>query len=192
MAYQMVQFHYRRAAKLDRGSKAPLIGLLYLDCAAGLPKNSAIQSSLLERFSSARFTFGDRAVVQSLSALLVEQKLCLNDQEVKQLIDAGLSNSTADGSMRGMINAVAMDYASVKMRSLPLALQYAQAAVTADPGNAALRVNLIQLYIQSNKVGDARREYIALANRQLSVRDKPDMNKLKTLFDAMDKNAEPH
>jgi hypothetical protein len=192
MAYQMVQFHYRRAAELDKGSKAPLMGLLYLDCAAGLPKNTTVKTSLLERFSSARFTFGDRAVVQSLSALLVENKLCLNDQEVKQLIEAGLSNTTADGSMRGMINAVAMDYASAKMRSLPIALQYAQAAVTADPGNVALHVNLIHLYIQSNKVGDARREYIALANRQLSVRDKPDMDKLKILFDAMEKNAEPH
>jgi len=189
MAYQMVQFHFKRAGELDKNSKAPLIGLLYLDCAAGLPKNAATQSSLRERFSSARFTFGDRAVVQSLSALLVEKRLCLDDQEVKALIEAGLANPTADGLMRGMLYAVAMDYAAAKMHSIPLALTYAQAAVGSDPGNVAFRVNLIHLYIQSNKVDEARREYITLASRQVPPRNKASLDELKNIFDAMGKNA---
>jgi hypothetical protein len=37
-AYQMVQFHFKRAAELNLDAKAPLVGLLYLDCLAGLPK----------------------------------------------------------------------------------------------------------------------------------------------------------
>ncbi|MEO8021001.1 tetratricopeptide repeat protein [Polaromonas sp.] len=192
VAYQMVQFYFKRAGELDTSSKAPLIGLLYLDCAAGLPQNAVIQSQLRERFSSARFSFGDRAVVHSLSALLVENRLCLDDQEVKKLIEAGLSNPLADGLMRGMINAVAMDYAAAKMRSIPLALTYAQAAVASDPGNVAFRVNLIHLYIQSNKFNEARREYMILASRSLSARDRPGVDGLKNLFDAMGKNANRH
>ena len=189
MAYQMVQYHYKRAGELDKNSKAPLLGLLYLDCAADLPKNAAIQSRLRERLATARFTFGDRAVVQSLSDLFVENRLCLEDGEVKALIDAGLSNPTADGSLRGMLYAVAMDYAAAKMHSTPLALAYAQAAVASDPGTVALRINLIHLYIRSGKVDEARQEYIRLTAGPIPSRDKPSLNELKNLFETIQKNA---
>lgn len=189
IAYQMVQFYYRRAAELDQSSKAPLIGLVYLDCATGVPQDAALRSSLLRRFSSTRFTFGDRSIVQSLSGLLVERRLCMDDHEVKELIDAALSNPSADGSMRGMIYAVAMDYAAAKMRSIPLALSYAQAAVASDPGSVALRVNLVHLFLQANRVDDARREYIILTEGFQSPRDKAALGDLKTLFDAMAKSA---
>jgi len=185
MAHHMVKFHYRLAGELDKNSKAPLIGLLYVDCAAGLPKNAATQASLRERFASTRFTFGDRAVVQSLSDLLVKGRLCLDDQEVKAMIEAGLSNPSADGSIRGMLYAVAMDYAIAKMHSTPLALTYAQAAVASDPGSVALRINLIHLLIQSNRIDDARAEYINLKNRNISSRDKPGADELKKLFDGL-------
>jgi protein O-mannosyl-transferase len=189
LAYQMVQFYYKRAAALDKSSKAPLIGLVYLDCAAGLRNEPAVRSTLLQRFSSEHFTFGDRAVIQSLSGLLVEGRLCMDDREVGELIKAALSNSSADGSIRGMINAVAMDYAAAKMHSIPLALTYAQAAVASDPGSVALRSNLIHLLLQANKVEDARREYMMLTESHHSARDKATLSGLKTLFDAIDKSA---
>lgn len=189
IAYQMIQYHYRRATKLDANSKAPLIGLLYLDCAASLPKNIATQAELRERFASARFTFGDRGVVQSLSGLLIENRLCLDDDDVKALIDAALSNPSANGPIRGMIYAVAMDHAAAKMHDTPLALTYAQAAVASDPGSVALRVNLIHLYIQSNQVAQAKQEYAGLMARKLPARDQASFNELKSLFETMEKNA---
>ena len=189
LAYHMVNFHLNRAGALDKNSKSPLIGLLYLNCAAGLPKDIAIQTSLRERFSSTRFSFADRAVVQSLSDLLLERRLCLDSQEVKQLIEAGLSNPSADGLMRGMIYAVAMDYAAAIAHSIPQALAYAQAAVANDPDNVAFRINLIHLYIQSSKADDAKREFNALANRHVSLRDKLSLDELKNIFEAMEKNA---
>ena len=113
----------------------------------------------------------------------------MDDEEVKAMIDAALSNPTADGSMRGMINAVGMDYAVAKMHSVPLALTYAQAAVASDPGSVALRSNLIHLLLQANKPGDARREYMMLVESPHPARDRPILNDLKTLFEAMGKSA---
>jgi len=189
MAYQMVQFYYRRAAEIDKAGKAPLVGLIYLDCATGARNDPALRSGLLKRFSSTPFTFGDRSVVQSLSSLLVEERLCMDDQEVKELIEAALSNPTADGSMRGMIYAVAMDHAAAKMHSMPLALRYARAAVASDPGSVALRANLIHLLLQANRVEDARREYIILTQSPRPARDEPVLSGLKTLFDSMGTSA---
>ncbi len=189
MAYQMVQFHYKLAAKLDQNSKSPLMGLLYLDCIAGVPKNREVTTQMLDRFASGRFTFGDRAVVQSLSELLVENRLCLDDPEVTALINAALSNPTADGPMRGMIYAVAMDHAAAKMHNTPLALAYARAAVASDPGSVALRVNLIHLYIQSSQVQEARKEYAGLVARKILAKNQASVNELKNLFETMEKNA---
>ena len=192
MAYQMVQFYYRRAAELDKTSKAPALGLVYLDCAAGVRKDPALRSDLLRRFSSTPFTHGDRSIVQSLSGLLVEKRLCMDDDEAMALIEAALSNPSADGSMRGMIYAVAMDYAAAKMRSIPLALTYAQAAVDSNPGSVPLRANLIHLLLQANRVEDARREYKMLTGRRHSPRDNAVLGGLKTIFEAMEKSAHTH
>ena len=192
MAYQMVHYHYQRAAELDPDGKAALMGLLYLDCVAGVPKNIAIQSKLRDRFASARLTFGDRAVVQSLSPLLLENRLCLDDPEVKALIDAGLSNPSANGSLRGMLNAVAMDYAAVKMHDLPLGLAYAKAAVASDPTSVALRINVIHLKLQSGNVAEAKRDYITLVGGAVPARDKQSLNELKKTFETIERNADTH
>lgn len=192
MAYQMVQFYYRRAAELDKTSKAPVLGLVYLDCAAGVRKDPAVRSDLLRRFSSTPFTHGDRSIVQSLSGLLVEKRLCMDDDEALELIGAALSNPSADGSMRGMIYAVAMDYAAAKMRSVPLALTYARAAVASNPGSVPLRANLIYLLLQANRVDDARGEYKMLAASPQSARDNAVLSGLKTIFEAMEKSAHTH
>jgi protein O-mannosyl-transferase len=189
LAYQSIQFFYKRAAELDKNSKAPLMGLVYLDCITGARNDPVLRASLLERFSVARFTFGDRSIVQSLSGLLVEGRLCMDDQEAKTLIDAALSNPSADASIRGMINAVGMDYAAAKMHSIPLALAYAQAAVANDPGSVALRVNLIHILLQANRVDDARREYMMVSESFHSPRDKSALNGLKSTFEAIEKGA---
>ena len=189
MAYQMVQFHLKRAAELDQNSKAPLLGLLYLDCAAGARKNTDIRLRLRERLSSARFSFGDRVVIQGLSTLLVEDRLCLDANEVKAVFDAALSNPSADGLMRGIVYSVAMDYALVKMHSVPLALAYAQAAAASDPASIPIRVNLIQLYLQSNRVDEARLEYINAVKVSSSLSDKAALAQLLQRFDLIGENA---
>ncbi len=190
MAYHFIQFHLKKASELDTRGKAPLIGLLYLDCAAGMQKNAAVQLQLRERFASTPFTHGDAAVVQSLSPLLVEKRLCLDDREVKALLEAGISNPRASGSMRGLIYSVAMDYAVAGMRSMPLALSYAQAAVASDPANVPFRANLIHLYIQSDRVGDAKSEYINLARRPVALGDKRSMAELEKLIDSIGQDVE--
>ena len=144
-AVQTARFQFKRAAELDRNNKGALINLLYLDCMTGARKDKALQKTpaedavlqneLRESFATAHLVPGDRGLVQSLSELLVENRLCLEDAEVQALLDAALANPEAKGLIRGMINAVAMDYAVAKIGSLPLGLRYARAAVDSDPGN---------------------------------------------------------
>ena len=167
-AHHAAQFFFSRAAELDQDDKAALIGLLYLDCVAGKKKNTGIESKLQERFSTRPFRPGDQGVIGSLSEILVENRLCLNEADTQKLLEAALSNPHADGKIRGMLYAVAMDYALASMGSLPLALHYAEASVDSNPGSAALRINFIRLLLASGNKQEARREYTALLGLPLS------------------------
>jgi hypothetical protein len=189
IAHHMVQFHYRRAAELDPNAKAPLIGLLYLDCIAGLPKSAPNLAIARDRFSARQFTFGDRSLVQSLSKLLVENRLCLDDQEAISLVEAALANPTADAGVRAMLYAVAMDFAAAKKHDIPLALSYAQAAVTSDPESVPLRVNLIHLYLQSGQVAPAKQEYLHLKAGTIALRDQASVDEVKVAIDASERHA---
>jgi hypothetical protein len=189
LAHQMARYHFRQAMALDRQGKAPLIGLLYLDCAAGAPKEAGLSLALRDRFAKGPMPPGDRVIVQNLSQLLVENRLCLDDVEVRALLEAALSNPAADGRMRGMLNAVAMDYAMAKLGSVPLALGYARAAVNSDGASAALRINLVHLLIASGNMEEARREYTVLARSPIAPRDKAGLELLSQKLISMKPNA---
>nr|WP_315488773.1 hypothetical protein [uncultured Rhodoferax sp.] len=183
-AYELVHMHLLRAEALNPSGKAALLGVLYLDCAAGKAKNSDALGRLSQRFANAPFAPGDRSVISSLSAMFVENKLCLDDGEVQSLINAGLSNPTLDGAFRGMLYAVAMDYAAARLKSLPLALEYAQAAVANDPSAVALRINLIHLYLAAGKVDRARQEHTRALLLPISIRDKRTLVQLESKLEA--------
>jgi protein O-mannosyl-transferase len=178
VAYQMTVFHFKRAAALDRNGKAALIGQLYLDCLANAPKDADLRIALSERFATTPFRPGDRGLVHGLSTLLVENRLCLDETEAQALLAAALSNPAATGSVRAMIYAVAMDYAIGGLKSLPLALDHARAAVASDPGSAPMRINLIRLLLASGNESEARQQYQALSSLQIAPTDKSDFERL--------------
>ncbi|MES2536567.1 MAG: hypothetical protein V4632_11915 [Pseudomonadota bacterium] len=188
LAYQMARFHFQQAVALDPQAKAPLIGMLYLDCAAGAPKVDSLRLALRDRFAKGPMPPGDRVIVQNLSQLLVENRLCMEDAEVRALLDAALSNPAADGRMRGMLNAVGMDHAMAKMGSIPLALKYARAAVEND-GGAALRINLVHVLMASGDMEEARREYTVLASSPIAARDQVEVEQLRQKLKSMESNT---
>ncbi len=192
LAYQMAQYHYQRAAELNPNNLAPLLGLLNLDCATSRPKNVGLQLKLRERFASTRFTAENQAAVNSLPKLLIEDRLCLDQNEVKALIDAGLSNPAAKGYMRAVIYSVAMDYSAIKLRSPQIALSYARGAVDSDPSNVPFRINLTHLLLATNDVVEARREYNSILKLAITSRDKSGFEELSRRLLGMERNANAH
>jgi hypothetical protein len=191
LAYQTAQGQFQRANTLDIKSKAPLIGLLYLDCLAGQPKKPELQIQLHERFSTHPFSPGDSLLIHSLSELLVNNRLCLNDAEVDALLKAALANPMAVGGIRGMIYAVAMDYAAAKIGSLPLALEYARAAVQSNPGSVPLRINLVQLLIGSRDKVAARQEFSGLTTLRIPPVDQSTVDQLGKQLERLEHDASP-
>lgn len=178
MAYQMARYHFQRAAALDPQSKAALMGELYLDCANGLKKDISVQQAFIQRMAATRFLPNDTGFIQSLSDMLVNNLLCMNEHEVDALLTGALANPQADGRARGMLHAVAMDYAAAKLGSLPKALAHAQAAVESDPGSVSLRINLIRLLIRLHKTEDAKRQYAVLRGLRIPAQDRKEVSNL--------------
>ncbi|HEX7888485.1 MAG TPA: hypothetical protein VF522_03915 [Ramlibacter sp.] len=162
-AYNMARIHYQRAAKFDPHSKAALVGVLFVDCAVGAKKDAEVLQTLLDRLATARMTWADQVFIQSLSDILANNMLCLSDQEVEALFTAALSNPMASGKIRGMLHALAMDYAAAKLGSLPRARIHALAAVKSDPGSVPLRINLIRVLVRLNDIEAAKRQYAELS-----------------------------
>jgi hypothetical protein len=190
-AYDLVRMHLQRSAALDPSGKTALTGLVYLDCAAGKSRDAKLAADLLRNFANTHFNYEDRSLVQSLSPILIERRLCMGDDEVQALIAAGLSNPSLDGTTRSMLYALAMDYAAAVLHSIPLALEYAQAAAASEPTSLALRINLINLYLQSGKVDQAKQEYARLLNLPMPLGDKPSMDHLKSKFEAIEQHHVP-
>lgn len=178
MAYQMAHYHFQRAAVLDPHNKAALMGMLYLDCANGLKKDISVQQAFFQRMATTRFPPNDAGFIQSLSDMLVNNLLCMNEREVDVLLTGALANPQADGRARGMLHAVAMDYAAAKLGSLPKALAHAQAAVESDPGSVSLNINLIRLLVRLNRIDSAKHQYAVLKGLRIPPLDRDEVENL--------------
>jgi hypothetical protein len=149
-----------------------------MDCAAGLPPDLKVRRQLLDRFGQARFTPGEEGFVQGLSDLLANNLLCLNERDVEALLAAALANPTATARIRGMLHAVAMDYAALRLGSLPLARRHAQAAVESDPGNPVLRINLIRVLHHLGETDEMQRQYAILRTLRIPAGNRKEVENI--------------
>jgi len=177
-AYRAARIHFQQAAQFNPHGKAALASILYMDCAAGLPPDLKVRRQLLDRFGQARFTPGEEGFVQGLSDLLANNLLCLNERDVEALLAAALANPTATARIRGMLHAVAMDYAALSLGSLPLARRHAQAAVESDPGNPVLRINLIRVLHHLGETDEMQRQYAILRTLRIPAGNRKEVENI--------------
>lgn len=177
-AFRTARMHFLLAAQLNPHGKAALASILYMDCAAGLPLDLEKFGQLADRLGKGRFVPGDEGFVQGLSDLFVNDLLCLNGDEVATLLAAALANPSATAKIRGMLHAVAMDHAAVRLGSWPQARRHALAAVESDPGNAVLRINLIRVLLQLGEVAEAQRQYAVLVKLPIPPANRREVDNL--------------
>lgn len=180
--YFMSRKHFQRAASLDKNGKAALIGILFVDCSVSVKKDDEVFRELLARFAKTPLTLADQSVIQNLSDLLTKDLLCLSNGEVDELITAALTNPMAVGKLRGMLHALAMDFAAAKLNSLPIALKHALLAVESDQASAPLRINLVRVLLQMNRLPEARLQYEAMLRLSIPPVNRAEVEAMKGLF----------
>ena len=174
-----VRGYFERAAYLNASSKAPLLGLIYADCLTNNLLNEQALEALMQRLNTTTFTFADSGLISRLSDLLIDGRLCLNEHQSSDILNAALTNPRVKPSTKAALHAVAMDYTLVRLADPKQALQHARIALENDPNNIAYRINEIYLLVKNNDKAGAERKLILLKSLSVPSRHKASLESLK-------------
>ena len=83
--YSLAKAHYELAGQLDPNFKMNLLGLIHLNCQAGIPVEQPWVVELQRRLRDTPFAPGDRTVLYSLKEMTVAGSLCLGRPDVDGL-----------------------------------------------------------------------------------------------------------
>ena len=90
--YSLAKAHYELAGQLDPNFKMNLLGLIHLNCQAGIPVEQPWVGELQRRLRDTPFAPGDRTVLYSLKEMTIAGSLCLGRAEVDSLFAAAIAN----------------------------------------------------------------------------------------------------
>lgn len=151
--YAMIRSHYEQAAELAQDFKHPLLGLIHLNCEAGLPVEQAWLVELSRRLHETPLAPGDRNILASVKDMAVSGSLCLKRVEIEALFSAALTNPTAKPIVRSYILSWLADYRTLVARDLRAAEAALDEALTIAPGNASNRLKRAQLtFLQGQQI----------------------------------------
>ena len=151
-SFSQARFHFERAGELDPAFKFGWLGLMYLNCRAGLQVEQRWVEELAQRLRHTPFGPGDATALFMLKELSVSGGLCLGRAEVERLFLAAQSNpSTASHLQADMLSWLA-DYYVLRARDLPAAREALARARTIAPYNPGILLQLAQLaYLEGRR-----------------------------------------
>jgi hypothetical protein len=98
--YKLVHEFYERPVLRDPGAKAGLLGLIRLNCLAGMKIDPVWIEELERRFAKTRLPPPDSNLLFSIKEIALHNPQCLKDPEVNRLFKAALSNDMASSESR--------------------------------------------------------------------------------------------
>jgi len=154
-AYSFARAHFERAGELNPGFKLGLLGLIYLNCRAGIPAETGWVAELARRLRNTPFGPGDSGVLLQLKDLSISGTLCLKRADVEQLFVAALDNPTAAPHHRVDMHSWLADYLVLGARDLPAAQIALERALALAPYNSGNRLKRAQLAILLGRRAEA-------------------------------------
>ncbi len=154
-AYSFARAHFERTGELDPGFKLGWLGLIYLNCRAGIPAETGWIAELARRLRNMPFGPGDSGILLVLKDLSISGTLCLKRADVEQLFAAALDNPTAAPHHRVDMHSWLADYLVLGVRDLPAAQTALERALAIAPYNSANRLKQAQLAILQGHPAEA-------------------------------------
>lgn len=156
--YSFARAYFERAGELDPAFKLGWLGLLHLNCRAGLEAEQSWVDGLAHRLHGTPFGPGDSTTMYTLKEMSISGDLCLKRSEIEQLFSAALANPTAATYVRGDIYSWLADYFVLRARDLPAARIALDRAQTITPYNPGIRLKLAQLAYLEGRRDEAMRQ----------------------------------
>ncbi len=176
--YSLAKAHYELAGQLDPNFKMNLLGLIHLNCQAGIPVEQSWVVELQRRLRDTPFAPGDRTVLYSLKEMTIAGSLCLGRTEVDSLFAAAISNPEALLWVRAIILSWYADYLWLHEKDLPAAFAALGQSLTLVPSNTSNRLKLAQLRFIAGERDQAYQLLLQLRGERLSMEERKTLDEL--------------
>lgn len=176
--YAFARKHYELASELDPNFKFGWLGLIHLNCKAGMPAERSEIDELANRLRETPFAPGDRNVLYSLKEMSIAGTACLERPDMQMLFSAAFSNPTVSRRVLSMLYSWYADYLMLRENDLPAAQGALAKALQLAPQNPSNRLKWAQLILLEGRRDEAARLLKTLLNAPLSSSEKSTAKKL--------------
>ena len=176
--YSLAKVHYELAGQLDPNFKMNLLGLIHLNCQAGIPVEQPWVVELQRRLRDTPFAPGDQTLLYSLKEMTIAGSLCLGRTEVDSLFAAAIANPGVSPGVRATILSWYADYLWLHEKDLPVAFAALGQSLTLVPSNASNRLKLAQLRFIAGERDQARQLLLELRGERLSLEERKTLDEL--------------
>lgn len=169
--------HYEKAMALSESAKAPLLGLMFLECAVGEPVSDEVVEKLERRLRSTPFSPGDLSVLVDVQNLAVRFPACLKRSDAERVLRAAIANEDISHGRKIGVVSVLLDYLVFAAGDLLMADKEIGYFRGKFPGNVELlvkgaqiaylrgdlaRVRELLINVDGSKINRAQREIVEL------------------------------
>lgn len=183
--------HYELAGELDPNFKLGLLGLIHLNCKAGLQAEQAEIDELSRRLRETPFSPGDRNVLYSLKEMSIAGSLCLARTDVDGLFAAALANPGVLPGIRAMLYSWHADYLWLGEHDLPAARSALVMSLSLAPTNASNRLKWAQLLYLSGEHYQAKKLLFELREERISTEERKTLDELLGKISMLDSQVDP-
>ncbi|MFT3961565.1 tetratricopeptide repeat protein [Propionivibrio sp.] len=154
--HALARYHYEASTRLSPSEKGSLLGLINLECNAGLKPSPPLIQELEKRLASPPFAPGDRNILFSIKeTATTSPTFCLTRTDVDALFSGAFSNPSVTPWVKAIIHSWYADYLWLNQRDFLLAKRNLEDSLTLSPNNPSNQLKLAQLFFLSGEHGKA-------------------------------------
>lgn len=177
--HAFARHHYEASARLSPSEKGSLLGLINLECNAGLKPSPPLVQELEKRLASPPFAPGDRNILFRIKeTATTSSTFCLTRAEVDALFSSALRNPSVTPGVQAIMYSWYADYLWISQRDIVLAKKSLEDSLTLSPHNSSNQLKLAQLFFLSGEYSKVTPLVKQLRTARLSKEELGTLNKL--------------
>lgn len=176
--FTLAREHYQRACSLDLSAKMCLLGLIQLNCQAGIPVESVWITDLSNRLRQTIFSPGDRNVLYSVKEMAITGPMCLARPEVDGLFAAAINNPRTSNTVRAIMHSWHADYLWLTQHDLTAARRALGQSLALNSTIQSNRLKWAQLLYISGEQLQAKRLLLELTGENFSSVERETLTEL--------------